>query len=121
MFTLCVCNLGNLNLFFDLNLQLLPPHVQYSLLVFFLLMVFVKAPIYPFHTWLPEAHVESPTAGSTLLAGILLKAGVYIGYKYLNESFFAFFIQYSWSLLIVISLYSAIYGLMASVVQSDAK
>jgi NADH-quinone oxidoreductase subunit M len=37
----------------------------------------VKVPLFPFHTWLPDAHVEAPTAGSVLLAGVLLKMGTY--------------------------------------------
>lgn len=50
---------------------------QYYLWLLFFLAFAVKVPIFPFHTWLPEAHVEAPTGGSILLAGILLKLGLY--------------------------------------------
>ena len=43
----------------------------------FALAFAIKVPLFPFHTWLPDAHVEAPTAGSVLLAGVLLKMGVY--------------------------------------------
>ncbi len=53
-------------------------HFLFSLLV--IISTALKLPVMPFHIWLPEAHVESPTVGSMLLAGILLKAGVYLLY-----------------------------------------
>lgn len=45
--------------------------------IFLFIAFAIKIPIYPFHIWLPEAHVEAPTSGSVLLAGILLKLGTY--------------------------------------------
>ena len=50
---------------------------QWWLFLAFFLGFAVKVPIWPLHTWLPDAHVEAPTAGSVLLAGILLKMGTY--------------------------------------------
>src|SRR5437879_13563328 len=47
------------------------------LFVGFFIAFAVKVPLFPFHTWLPDAHVEAPTAGSVLLAGVLLKMGTY--------------------------------------------
>jgi NADH-quinone oxidoreductase subunit M len=53
------------------------PQAQFWLFAAFALAFAVKVPLFPFHTWLPDAHVEAPTAGSVLLAGVLLKMGVY--------------------------------------------
>jgi NADH-quinone oxidoreductase subunit M len=53
------------------------PQAQFWLFSAFALAFAVKVPLFPFHTWLPDAHVEAPTAGSVLLAGVLLKMGVY--------------------------------------------
>ena len=53
-----------------------PAAAQWLFLGFFLAFA-VKVPLFPFHTWLPDAHVEAPTAGSVLLAGVLLKMGTY--------------------------------------------
>jgi len=55
----------------------LTPDAQFWLFAAFGLAFAVKVPLFPFHTWLPDAHVEAPTAGSVLLAGVLLKMGVY--------------------------------------------
>lgn len=55
----------------------LPLRIQYILMWAFLISFFVKIPAVPFHTWLPDAHVEAPTAGSMILAGVLLKMGAY--------------------------------------------
>ncbi len=55
----------------------LPFHVQLWLFAAFALSFAIKVPIFPFHTWLPDAHVEAPTGGSVILAGVLLKLGTY--------------------------------------------
>lgn len=68
---------------FDLNYavtfaqQQLPPNVRFWLLMAFLAGFAVKVPLFPVHTWLPLAHTEAPTAGSVILAGVLLKLGTY--------------------------------------------
>jgi len=54
-----------------------PGSLQYWLFAAFALAFAIKVPIFPFHTWLPDAHVEAPTAGSVILAAVLLKLGVY--------------------------------------------
>ena len=54
-----------------------PPTVQAILFFAFALAFAIKVPVFPLHTWLPDAHTEAPTAGSILLAGVLLKLGVY--------------------------------------------
>ncbi len=52
-------------------------HLQFWFFVAFALAFAIKVPLFPFHTWLPDAHVEAPTAGSVILAGVLLKMGTY--------------------------------------------
>src|SRR6266540_5542552 len=54
-----------------------PPHLQLWFFLAFALAFAIKVPLFPFHTWLPDAHVEAPTAGSVILAGVLLKMGTY--------------------------------------------
>src|SRR5205807_996096 len=54
-----------------------PPHLQFWFFLAFALAFAIKVPLFPFHTWLPDAHVEAPTAGSVILAGVLLKMGTY--------------------------------------------
>src|SRR2546428_8000224 len=54
-----------------------PPDLQYWVFLAFFLGFAIKVPMFPFHTWLPDAHVEAPTAGSVILAGVLLKMGTY--------------------------------------------
>ena len=64
------------NLFELLQLEL-PLSTQRWLFLAFFLAFAIKVPLFPFHTWLPDAHVEAPTAGSVILAGVLLKMGTY--------------------------------------------
>src|SRR5207244_3217633 len=54
-----------------------PPNLQFWFFLAFTLAFAIKVPLFPFHTWLPDAHVEAPTAGSVILAGVLLKMGTY--------------------------------------------
>src|SRR5678815_5183964 len=54
-----------------------PPHLQLWFFLAFALAFAIKVPLFPFHAWLPDAHVEAPTAGSVILAGVLLKMGTY--------------------------------------------
>ena len=58
------------------HVDILPAAAMWLFLGFFVAFA-VKVPLFPFHTWLPDAHVEAPTAGSVLLAGVLLKMGTY--------------------------------------------
>src|SRR6202035_2202566 len=63
--------------YFDLQRLLLPRHVQLLLWGAFTLAFVIKVPMFPVHTWLPDAHTEAPTAGSVILAALLLKMGTY--------------------------------------------
>ncbi|HEX5720193.1 MAG TPA: NADH-quinone oxidoreductase subunit M [Thermoanaerobaculia bacterium] len=55
----------------------IPPDLQFWIFLAFFISFAIKVPMFPFHTWLPDAHVEAPTAGSVILAGVLLKMGTY--------------------------------------------
>src|SRR3954447_26301940 len=96
--------------------------VTLQLLAFgaFFLAFAIKVPMFPFHTWLPDAHVEAPTAGSVILAAVMLKLGAY--------GFIRFAVQlypeaaHSWApVIIVLSLIAIIYGAIVALVQPDLK
>lgn len=85
-------------------------------IVFLIIAFFIKLPIFPFYLWLPEAHVESPTAGSVFLAGISLKLGGFGLFKFLlpklNSSFISINISYIFFILICSLLVSSIAALV---------
>ncbi len=91
-------------------------------LVFFAFFVgfAVKTPIVPFHTWLPAAHVEAPTAGSVLLAGVLLKLGTYGLVRVNLQMLGAPFEKYALAIAIL-GLVSALYGALVALAQTDLK
>jgi NADH-quinone oxidoreductase subunit M len=88
-------------------------------LAFFLAFA-IKIPLWPFHTWLPDAHVEAPTAGSVLLAGVLLKMGGY-GLMRFNLPMFPDASETFAPLIIVLSVVAIIYGSLVALVQTDLK
>jgi NADH-quinone oxidoreductase subunit M len=80
----------------------------------------IKVPIFPFHTWLPDAHVEAPTAGSVILAGVLLKLGAY-GFIRFNLSLFPE-ASVDWvPVMAVLAVIGIIYGAVVAIMQSDVK
>ena len=80
----------------------------------------IKMPMVPFHTWLPDAHVEAPTAGSIILAGVLLKAGGY-GFIRFALPLFPYGTQFWLPALIFLSVVAIVYGAIVSAVQKDLK
>ncbi len=80
----------------------------------------VKTPIFPFHIWLPKAHVEAPTVGSVLLAGILLKMGTYAFIRYLIP-FFPYANKFYMPLLFLLCIISIIYTSITTIRQIDLK
>ena len=96
------------------------PSIQWWVFAAFFVAFAIKVPMFPFHTWLPDAHVEAPTAGSVILAGVLLKMGTYGFYR------FALPIcpdaTVAWlPFLLVLSIIGVVYGAMVSLVQKDMK
>jgi NADH-quinone oxidoreductase subunit M len=80
----------------------------------------VKVPLFPFHTWLPDAHVEAPTAGSVLLAGVLLKMGTY-GLVRFNLQLFPEQARHNAWWIMILALIGIIYGALVSLVQPNMK
>ncbi len=94
----------------------------FSSVVFFLLILgfLIKLPSFPFHTWLPDAHVEAPTAVSVILAGVLLKMGGYAIIR-INASILPQALH-DWAyVLAIMAVISVIYGACTSMVQNDLK
>jgi len=106
--------------FADLVQARLPANVQLWLLAAFALSFAIKVPMAPLHTWLPDAHVEAPTAGSVILAGVLLKMGTY-GFMKLGFPLFPDATALMTPLLMTLAVVSIVYGACLALVQDDIK
>jgi NADH-quinone oxidoreductase subunit M len=95
-------------------------NVQRLLFLGFAIAFAIKVPIFPFHSWLPDAHTEAPTAGSIILAGILLKMGTY-GFIRFNLPLFPEASSYFAPLIAVLAIIGIIYGAIVSFAQTDVK
>ena len=104
----------------DLSRLQLPPEVQAWLFAAFALSFAIKVPVFPLHTWLPDAHVEAPTTGSVILAGVLLKMGTYGFIKLGFPLFPAATLQFAPTIL-VLAVASIVIGACLALVQDDIK
>lgn len=98
----------------------LDPHLQLWLFLSFAVAFAIKVPVFPFHTWLPDAHTEAPTAGSVLLAGVFLKVGAY-GFYRIAMPYFPDAIAICRPYIFILAVVSIIYGALVSMVQKDLK
>ena len=97
-----------------------PPDLQKWLWLAFFASFAVKVPMWPVHTWLPDAHVEAPTAGSVILAGVLLKMGGY-GFIRFSLPMFPLASEYFTPLMFALSAIAVIYTSFVALVQTDMK
>jgi len=98
----------------------LPLNAQILLFIAFLMAFAVKVPMWPVHTWLPDAHVEAPTGGSAVLAAILLKLGAY-GFVRFSLPILPDASHYLAGLMITLSLIAIVYIGLVALVQTDMK
>jgi len=100
--------------------HLIPPQLQFWLFLGFFFGFAIKVPMFPFHTWLPDAHTEAPTAGSIILAAVLLKMGTYgfvrIALPILPDATRQLIVP-----IVVLSIIGIIYGALVTLVQKDMK
>jgi len=97
-----------------------PYHLQFWAFAAFFLAFAIKVPMFPLHTWLPDAHVEAPTAGSVILAGVLLKMGAYGMLRFCLPFFPNAAIDFV-PFVVALSVIAIIYGAAVSLVQKDLK
>lgn len=98
----------------------LAARAEFLLFLAFALAFCIKVPLFPFHTWLPDAHTEAPTAGSVILAGVLLKMGTY-GLLRFNLALFPGAARAIAPVIIVLAVIGIIYGALVAMVQPDVK
>ncbi|GMR04687.1 MAG: NADH-quinone oxidoreductase subunit M [Thermodesulfobacteriota bacterium] len=103
-----------------LALTPLAPAVQFWVFIAFFLGFAVKVPMFPLHTWLPDAHTDAPTAGSIVLAAVLLKFGTYAFVRFSLPLLPNASMQFA-PLMIAISLFALIYGALLTIAQKDMK
>ncbi|MBI3736461.1 NADH-quinone oxidoreductase subunit M [Candidatus Sumerlaeota bacterium] len=98
----------------------LPSQTQTLIFFSFFLAFAIKVPLFPLHTWLPDAHTEAPTAGSILLAGVLLKTGVYGLMRFAIPLFPSVAHDYA-SWIMLFAVIAIIYGALTAFAQNDMK
>jgi NADH-quinone oxidoreductase subunit M len=98
----------------------IPPHTQAWLFAAFALAFAIKVPLFPLHTWLPDAHVEAPTGGSIILAGVMLKMGTYGFLRFVLPLFPQATAKYA-KVIILLSVIGIVYGALVAWVQPDMK
>jgi len=98
----------------------IPFNMQFWMFLAFGLAFAIKVPMFPFHTWLPDAHTEAPTVGSVILAAVLLKMGTY-GFLRFNMPMFPDAAHYFVPLFSILAVIGIVYGALVSMVQKDLK
>ncbi|MDQ2870670.1 MAG: NADH-quinone oxidoreductase subunit M [Acidobacteriota bacterium] len=100
----------------------MPPELQVWLFFAFFFGFAIKVPMFPFHTWLPDAHTEAPTAGSVILAAVLLKMGTY-GFVRYSLPMFPEAVKTPWVIgtMVFLAIVGIVYGAMVTLVQKDMK
>jgi len=102
------------------GITILPPRTEFWLFLAFAFAFCIKVPLFPLHTWLPDAHTEAPTAGSVILAGVLLKMGTY-GLLRFNLGLFPDMSRKFAPVMITLAIIGIIYGALVAMVQPDVK
>jgi len=102
------------------NAGVISPRAEFWLFLAFAFAFCIKVPLWPFHTWLPDAHTEAPTAGSVILAGVLLKMGTY-GLLRFNFGLFPNASRQFAPIMITLAVIGIIYGALVAMVQPDVK
>jgi NADH-quinone oxidoreductase subunit M len=97
-----------------------PADLQYWVFLAFFLGFAIKVPMFPFHTWLPDAHVEAPTAGSVILAGVLLKMGTY-GFVRFSLPLLPDATRNAVPWVVTLAIISIVYAALVTLVQKDMK
>jgi NADH-quinone oxidoreductase subunit M len=104
----------------ELQQLTIAPATQTLLFLAFAVAFAIKVPLFPFHTWLPDAHVEAPTAGSIILAGVLLKMGTYGFVRFAFPLFPE--AAHAWApVLATLAVIGIVYGALVAMVQPDMK
>jgi NADH-quinone oxidoreductase subunit M len=98
----------------------IPFNMQFWMFLAFGLAFAIKVPMFPFHTWLPDAHTEAPTVGSVILAAVLLKMGTY-GFLRFNMPLFPEAAHYFVPLFSILAVIGIVYGALVSMMQKDLK
>ena len=102
------------------NVTAISPRAEFWLFLAFAFAFCIKVPLWPLHTWLPDAHTEAPTAGSVILAGVLLKMGTY-GLLRFNFGLFPNASRQFAPIMITLAVIGIIYGALVAMVQPDVK
>ena len=104
----------------DLYALEIPAELQMWLFLAFTVAFAIKVPLFPFHTWLPDAHVQAPTAGSVILAGVMLKMGTYGLLRFSFPLFPEAALQFA-PYIAILAVIGIVYGALVAMVQPDMK
>lgn len=102
------------------NVENIPFDLQKWIFLAFALSFMIKVPLFPLHTWLPDAHTEAPTPGSVILAGVLLKMGTYGLVRFNLDLFPLASMEYA-SIISILAVIGIIYGAVVAMIQTDIK